>query len=377
MLSFWEKNSFLKYDVIIIGSGILGLSTACEIKENHPDKSILILERGIFPTGASTKNAGFACFGSLTEILADFKTKGEQKTLELIEKRIKGIEALRKRLGDERIGYINNGGYELIDKNNLDQLHFRGGVNLMLKDIVGEDVFEVRDDLISQFGFNSNRVKSLVYSKYESQIDTGLMMSNLILYAQEMGIRIINGSEVKDFHIKNNKVEVSLLHTVLKENVVFECEKLVLCCNAFTDKLFKDIKVSPGRGQVLATKPLKNLKFKGVFHYDEGFYYFRDYENRVIFGGGRNRDFKKETSHEFDYNFEILDDLREKLEHVILPSEEFEIDYYWTGIMGFTETKEPEIRDIENKVIGAISCNGMGIALSSYLAKEITNKYFS
>lgn len=54
MLSFWEKNSLLNYDVIIVGSGILGLSTACEIKERRPEKNVLILERGIFPTGAST-----------------------------------------------------------------------------------------------------------------------------------------------------------------------------------------------------------------------------------------------------------------------------------------------------------------------------------
>ena len=86
MLSFWEKNSFLNYDYIIVGSGILGLSTACEIKESFPDKEILVLERGIFPTGASTKNAGFLCFGSLTEILADIKLKGEDNAIQLVEK---------------------------------------------------------------------------------------------------------------------------------------------------------------------------------------------------------------------------------------------------------------------------------------------------
>jgi len=31
MLSFREKNLFLDYDIIIVGSGILGLSTAREI----------------------------------------------------------------------------------------------------------------------------------------------------------------------------------------------------------------------------------------------------------------------------------------------------------------------------------------------------------
>ena len=64
MLSFWEKNSLTEYDYIIIGGGIVGMSTAAEIKEKAPNASVLILEKGTFPQGASSKNAGFACFGS-------------------------------------------------------------------------------------------------------------------------------------------------------------------------------------------------------------------------------------------------------------------------------------------------------------------------
>ena len=105
MLSFWEKNSLLNYDINIVGSGILGLSTACEIKERYPEKNILILERGVLPTGPSTKNAGFFCFGSITEILADLEIKGETETINLVEKRWKGINYLKERLAENKIGY--------------------------------------------------------------------------------------------------------------------------------------------------------------------------------------------------------------------------------------------------------------------------------
>src|SRR5687768_119082 len=98
MLSFWEKESFLEYDVIVIGSGIVGLSAAISLKEKSPGISILILERGLFPTGASTRNAGFACFGSFTEILSDLNQCGPEKTLAVIEKRISGLTKLRERL---------------------------------------------------------------------------------------------------------------------------------------------------------------------------------------------------------------------------------------------------------------------------------------
>jgi len=119
MLSYWEKQHFLQYDHIIIGSGIVGLSTALSIRERKPHASILVMERGILPTGASTKNAGFACIGSLTEILDDLSTMNEDEVLRLVELRMKGLEKLRKRLGDDTIGYAANGSYELISEHEL------------------------------------------------------------------------------------------------------------------------------------------------------------------------------------------------------------------------------------------------------------------
>lgn len=370
MLSFWEKNSFLNYDYVIVGSGILGLSTACEIKENFPDKEILILERGILPTGASTKNAGFLCFGSLTEILVDIKLKGEDKALQLVENRLRGINLLKQRLSENKIGYLNFGGYELIDEKYsgaLDKIEY---VNELLKDIFDEPAFELKNGKINEFGFNSEFVRALVFSQYEAQVDTGQMMKTLLKYAQFLGIQIINGCEVKEVY--GNKISAS--HSVLNEEVSFSCEFTVICANAFTQKLIPEMNIIPGRGQVLITKPVDKLKFKGIFHYDEGYYYFRNYGKRVIFGGGRNLDFEGEETNEFSYNEKIINDLKQKLDNVILPNKNYEIEDMWTGIMGFTDNKLPLVQKIGDNIIAAISCNGMGIALSSYVASEIVKQ---
>ena len=50
----------------------------------HPDVKPGILEKGILPQGASTKNAGFACFGSLSEIIDDLKTNSEEDVINFI-----------------------------------------------------------------------------------------------------------------------------------------------------------------------------------------------------------------------------------------------------------------------------------------------------
>jgi len=113
-LSYWEiKNWFTNVDFTIVGSGIVGLHTALALRNRFPKAKILVLEKGILPQGASTKNAGFACFGSISEIIDDLKTHSEEEVLQLIQKRYAGLQLLRKNLGDLALDYKPFGGYEL------------------------------------------------------------------------------------------------------------------------------------------------------------------------------------------------------------------------------------------------------------------------
>ncbi len=109
-LSYWEYKTWLSnIDFTIVGSGIVGLNCALALRENHPHAKILVLEKGVLPQGASTKNAGFACFGSISEILSDLKSHTEEEVIQLVGKRWEGIHLLRKTLGDDTIDYQQNG----------------------------------------------------------------------------------------------------------------------------------------------------------------------------------------------------------------------------------------------------------------------------
>ena len=56
-LSYWEIKSWLtNVDYTIVGSGIVGLNCALQLKQHFPKANILILEKGFLPQGASTKN---------------------------------------------------------------------------------------------------------------------------------------------------------------------------------------------------------------------------------------------------------------------------------------------------------------------------------
>jgi glycine/D-amino acid oxidase-like deaminating enzyme len=374
MLSFWERNSFTRYNYIIAGGGILGLSVACELKERFPDAEVLILERGIFPTGASTRNAGFLCYGSYTEILSDIRNSGEDAAVTLVEKRWKGMNKLISRLNGVDIGYINCGEYELIDDTYINLLDKLPYLNRFLKDIFNDDNVFVEDkSAVSRFGFNSNLIRTIVYSPYESQIDTGRLMKAMFKYANSLGIIYLTGAEVREFSGNSENVKVYLNHNILNEKINLMSDYFILCTNAFIHELMPETDVKPARGTVIVTKPVSGLKLQGIYHYDEGYYYFRNYQDRVILGGARNMDFKTEETTEFSVNNRIYSKLKEMLDAVILPDINYEIDYCWTGIMGFSGNKQPFVSKISDRIISALSCNGMGIALSSVVAEEVVS----
>ncbi len=110
MLSYWEKTTLRQFDLIVVGGGIVGLFTALFYSKQHPKHRVAVLERGLFPEGASTKNAGFACFGSISELENDLKNMGASQAASLVMDRYNGLHLLRKELGDDAIQYEEVGG---------------------------------------------------------------------------------------------------------------------------------------------------------------------------------------------------------------------------------------------------------------------------
>jgi gamma-glutamylputrescine oxidase len=371
MLSYWEQQSFIHYDHIVIGSGIVGLSTAIELKDRFPDASVLVLERGLLPTGASSRNAGFACMGSLTELLDDTAHETEEEIIALFELRKKGLEKLRGRLGDDNIGYTADGSYELINDNELPALEKLEYFNKLLLPITKQPAFKPANDKIEQLGFSKTYTKALVENTCEGAIHTGKMLKALLRYAMSKGVEIKTGADVIRFEETQKHVAVHINDAVRKEELVLSCNKLCICTNAFTKKLLPDEDVVPGRGQVLITHPIPGLKFKGIYHFDKGYYYFREIDGRVLLGGGRNMDFAGETTTELALNEMIQSDLDKKLKDIILPNTAFAIDQRWAGIMAFGANKYPIVKVFSDKVYGAFRMGGMGVALGSNAAEQV------
>ena len=361
--SYWElKEWFNKVDFTIVGSGIVGLNCALELKKKHPKAKILVLEKGMLPQGASSKNAGFACFGSLSELVDDLKTHTEEEVFNLVKKRWEGLQLLRQNLGDKAIDFQQNKGFELFN----DAVFYeefssqRSTINQLIAPIFKQDVFSESENI---FNFKKIQPKYSV-NQFEGQIDTGKMVTQLLLKAQKVGIKILNNILVESF-IENNETV-----SIKTNQIEFTTKKLFIATNGFAKQLLQE-NVQPARAQVIITKPIKNLNIKGTFHLYKGYYYFRNIDNRILFGGGRNLDFKTEETTKFGQTEVVQNQLKTILKETILPNTPFEIEHSWSGIMGVGNQKKAIVKPISTNVFCGVRLGGMGIAIGSLVGKEL------
>lgn len=364
-LSFWERKEYLdEIDFAIIGSGIVGMSTAIFLKKRYPTAKITILERGYLPTGASTKNAGFACFGSPTELYDDLQKNTEQAVWETFLLRYQGIQTLFSLVDKEKINYKPCASWDLIAENQLDiPEDFIAYLNSKTEQLINDNSVYLDDsELLASFGFKG--FQKAYKNSLEGSIDTGKLITELYKKTVENGIQTLFGINLESF--SESKKEVSLA-TNFGE---LKCAHLLICTNGFATK-FQQLDLQPARAQVLITKPIQDLKFDGTFHFDAGYYYFRTIENRVLIGGGRNLNFEGETTENFGTTNQIQDSILSLLKENILPNSPFEVDYSWSGIMGVGNEKSPIIKKVNNRVAFGVRMGGMGVAIGSEVGKKL------
>lgn len=366
-LSYWELKVYFKnIDHLIIGAGIVGYSTALNLRKKHPKAKILVIERGYLPSGASSKNAGFACFGSATELYDDLQHMEESLVWETVSMRLKGLEELDRLIGKQNFDYQENGSWDLITPNQLElfeQVSSQlGHFNKMLKDISGQsEVYSIDNNASDKFGFGG--IHSAFRNRIEGQIDTSQLNTAFHQKVIENNIHVL-------FNITAQSIDTGSVET---NAGTIKASNIYVCTNAFAKEFFPEKDINPARAQVLITEPIPLLKVKGTFHYDKGYYYFRNIDNRILFGGGRNLDFEGETTQEMTTTPKIIGELEKLLSTVILPNTSFKVEHQWAGIMGVGNEKKPIIEEVKPQVYCGVRLGGMGVAIGSLVGKELSN----
>lgn len=367
-ISFWEYDTFLKnVDLVIVGSGIVGLTSAYFYKQKYSNKKVLVVESGVLPHGATTRNAGFACFGSISEILDDLTEMDEESCFLLVKERFEGLKALLQLHGKEALDYKACGGYEVFFDGDEELFEYclskMDYINTSLKKYSGisGNVFSCID-IPTQWGMRT--LPKGFFNPFEGQIHSGKLMQNLIQLCQTSGVILLNGYRATSISEQTTKVIIE------GELFDIQSEQVLICTNGFAAELLPELDVHPARGQVLVTSPLPQLSWTGTFHHFKGFDYFRNVGNRVLIGGGRHMDMENENSSEMLITPKIRDYLEHILSQYILPEQAYEIEFAWAGVMGKGKSKSPIVRNLSDRVAVAVRMGGMGVAIGTKVAQK-------
>ncbi len=369
MRSLWQQHSFSNHsDIVIVGAGLTGLLTAIKIKQSKPEHRIIILEKGLYPDGATARNAGFACFGSVSEILDDIEHEGESLAYKRVIDRYKGLQMLFDTVPPEKIDLKQQGGIEVftpaekqISTKSLEAL---AEINKRLNPELGFNPFQVMN---KNFGM-ATLPQSIRINK-EGTLHSGKLLKALIDKANSLGVEISFGSEVISVE---NKGKYWLVKSHTED---YKCEKILLATNGYTSALLPELPVKAARGQILVTSKIKNLQIDRSFHLHQGYYYFRNFDGRIMLGGGRHLDRENEFTTDIATTTFIQNELERVLREIILPDQDFEIDYRWAGTMAFgpANEKEPIVEEFQPGLFVATRLGGMGVAMSSLVAEKSKN----
>lgn len=352
--SFWESKHWVPtQDAVVVGAGIVGMNAALALRKRHPSWTISIVDRA--PIGsASTRNAGFACFGSPSELLDDWKQMGPDATLAMVEMRWKGLLALRDTWGDEAIAYRACGAVEAFTDPDLhaEAKDFLPVLNQQLAPIMGREVFA--ETTANQSGLRE--LCGSISSPLEGDVDTSRMIATMRSALAPAGIQWLAGMSIESVEAAPEGWSLATPHGVLNASRVF------LATNALASDLVP-VDVGPVPNMVLVSQPLPELRLTSTVHHDRGYVYAREVDGRILIGGGRQWDCQDPGESE--------ERLVAWAQRHIQGAEAFATAHRWTGQLGVGSMRLPIVQEVKPGLYVGVRLGGMGVAIGTHIGQSM------
>ncbi|USD63429.1 L-2-hydroxyglutarate oxidase [Vibrio sp. SCSIO 43140] len=217
------------YDYIVIGGGIVGVSTAWQLQQRHPSAQIAIVEKestlAAHQTGHNSGVIHAGVYYQPGSLKAEFCRRGAEAT---------------KRFCDEYGIAVENCGKLLvatneIEKQRMEALYQRCHDNQIDVELIDED--ELRDMEPAISGLGAIKVHST------SIVDYRLVTERMAQAFTKLGGRLYLSSRVTDLTEHKERVEVECVSSSSKS--ILKCKQLVVCGGLMADRLAAMIGITP------------------------------------------------------------------------------------------------------------------------------------
>ena len=349
----------LSVDVVIIGGGVSGVSTAVELCEKGYEVALVDANR--ISWGASGRNGG-QLQGGLGHNPAAFRgTIGDAGVNEIYAMGEECVDIVTERIKKYNIDCDLKWGYVEVA---LRPRHLRYYEEWAKED--GKLVLLDKEALKAY-------VNSETYLGGYYKPDWGhLHPLNLCIgeakAAEEMGAMIFERSPVESITYGKSPV----VHT---PNGSITAGHVIICGNAYLGSLVKhlDDRILPATSCIVATEPLTEEQVAACLPGDVAVcdtrtaldYYRLSADKRLLFGGLSNYSGLEPRNVE-----EIM---RQKMNHVFPALEQVKLDYTWSGQMGISFRRMPQMGRLEGNVLYAGGYSGHGVAPTHVLGKTLAD----
>lgn len=344
-----ELEGAIEADVAIVGGGFSGVATAVELSERG--YKVVLLESNRIGWGASGRNGG-QIIGGYGQNPGAFRSTIGSEGVDIVEG-----------MGVECVNIIK----QRIEKYNIDCDLKWGYCEVGLKKRHLKSYQQWAEDDPAMRLLDQDQIKEYVNSElylggYYREDWGHIQPLNLCIgeakVAQSLGANIFENSQVTNIIYGDNPVVTTQKGSVKAGHVI-------LCGNAYMGKLvpYLDARVLPATSCIIGTEPLSDEQLQQTMVRDVAVcdsrtaldYYRLSADKRLLFGGLSNYTGLEPA------NAEAV--MRNKMAKVFPSLKNVKIDYSWSGRMGISVRRMPQIGRIKNSnILYASGYSGHGVA---------------
>ncbi len=369
--SFWLDRSpnskIKKFDVVIVGAGISGVSTAFWLEQEDPQLTIALVEKSRLGFGATGRNAGFVTCGSVEHFNRLISKHGRDEAVEIWR-----FSETNLKLLEEHI--IRGPG-----KHSPTDLQFekKGSYSLAAADAEYEELKKVAQTM------DELKIPVRVYEGPELLKAVGTQgFCGGIRYMDDASIHphrllekifsrlkkttLLEGTEVSSYESTGTGTRI-----VKTDGGPLEASMIIYALNGYSMALnpyFKE-KIFPTRGQILMMEKVDRF-MDGPCYANSYLDYFRQLPTGELLIGGF-RQLEKAT--EVGYSDHITEVIQSALHDFVrkhLPQyKDKRVTHRWGGVMGFSADGQPMVGSLPNDnhvfFLGGYTGHGMGLAFNT------------